>query len=122
MREPEELSDDQIAELRADLVELTGSLTAALAMGAESSKTVALDQTAVGRVSRMAAMQVQEMAKANLRSTRIRLEMVEHALRLAEDGDYGYCRRCEEPVGFRRLKARPETPFCLACQGALEAR
>ena len=32
------------------------------------------------------------------------------------------CRRCEEPIGFRRLQARPETPLCVACQNQRERR
>ena len=122
MQEPEELSPEQITELRDDLFELQRNLNEAAAMGAESSKTVPLDQSSVGRLSRMDAMQVQEMAKAGLRSLRTRLDQVALALRLVEEEEYGYCRRCEEPVGYRRLKARPETPFCVRCQGAIESR
>ena len=122
MQEPEEPRDDEVAELREDLLELQRNLKEALTLGAESSKTVPLDQSSVGRLSRMDAMQVQEMAKAGLRSVRLRLELVAQALRAIEEEEYGYCRRCEEPVGYRRLKARPETPFCLGCQGAIESR
>ena len=122
MQEPQELTAEQIAELRDDLVQLQRDLTETLAAGEETSKPVALDQSSVGRLTRMDAMQVQQMAKANLRSHQLRLEQAGQALRLVEEGEYGYCRRCEEPVGYPRLKARPETPFCLRCQGAIETR
>jgi len=120
--EPEDLSDDQIAELHDDLVELKGELTRMLSSAAESGEPVALDQSAVGRLSRMGAMQVQAIAQANLRSLKLRLDLVGQALRLGEDDDYGTCRRCAEPIGYPRLKARPESPFCLGCQGAIERR
>ena len=122
MEEPEDLTAEQRAELRTDLVALRGSLTEAVAADEAASKPVTLDQSSVGRLSRMDAIQVQQMAKASLRSHQLRLEQVAQALRLIESGDYGVCRRCEEPIGFRRLKARPETPFCLRCQGASESR
>jgi len=122
VREPQELTDEQVEELQGDLVELRRSLADALAAGRESSKPVALDQSSVGRLSRMDAMQVQQVAKANLRSCELRTQLVAQALRLVSEGEYGYCRRCEEPIGYSRLKARPETPFCLSCQGAIEKR
>ncbi|MFC1610411.1 TraR/DksA family transcriptional regulator [Myxococcota bacterium] len=122
MEEPEDLTTQQLEELRADLVELRRSLTEAVVADEAASKPVILDQSSVGRLSRMDAMQVQQMAKASLRSHQLRLKQVGQALRLSETDEYGACRRCEEPIGFRRLKARPETPFCLRCQGASEIR
>jgi len=122
VREPEELTPEQIEELRADLVELQRTLQEAVAAGESASETVALDPTAVGRLSRMDAMQVQEMAKAGLRNHKRRLVQVDNALRLFEDEEYGFCRACDDPVGYPRLKARPETPLCLGCQGEIERR
>jgi len=122
VHEPEELTEDELAELHADLVELQRTLQVQLVAEQAASQPVTLDQSAVGRLTRMDAMQVQEMSKANVRSLELRLAQVAQALRLADEDEYGFCRRCEEPVGYRRLKARPESPFCLACQGQLESR
>jgi DnaK suppressor protein len=48
-----------------------------------------------------------------------------HDIRLALDkiqnGGYGKCDGCEEPIGQRRLDALPWARFCVACQSALEA-
>jgi DnaK suppressor protein len=122
VHDPEDLTDDEIAELRDDLVQLKAELAQTLESAAESGEPVALDQSAVGRLSRMDAMQVQAMAQANLRSLKLRLDLIGQALRLMEDYEYGICRRCAEPIGYRRLKAKPESPFCLSCQGAIEQR
>ena len=113
MQEPEELSDEQVAELRGDLLELQRALVGTLAAAEESSKPVPLDQSSVGRLSRMDAMQVQAMAQANLRSHRLRLQQVEQALRLLDEEEYGYCRHCEELIGQRLtppLRPPPLTP------------
>ncbi len=59
---------------------------------------------------------------ANRRGARLRLDRVGAALKSAEAGEYGYCRSCEDPIGYRRLRAQPEAPFCLACQGRRERR
>ena len=40
----------------------------------------------------------------------------------SQDGSYGFCRLCEEPIGFKRLQAKPEAPFCVNCQSRHERR
>jgi DnaK suppressor protein len=42
------------------------------------------------------------------------------ALSTFDRGEYGLCRKCEEPIGYRRLSAKPEAPFCLECQRAVD--
>ena len=37
-------------------------------------------------------------------------------------GGYGFCRKCEEPIASKRLRARPEAPFCLECQRGADRR
>lgn len=117
--EPEELTQEQIAELREDMLALRELLTHLLDTSKEDSKPVDLDLP-IGRVSRMDAMQQQSMAKAGRAANERRLALLGAALRALEEDDYGYCRECEDPVGYRRLKARPETPFCVECQEARE--
>ncbi len=119
---PEELTEPQIIELTRALSQLQLSLREHLDASRKSSAPVQLDQTSVGRLSRMDAMQDQQMAAANRRQTQLRLDRVGAALKLAACDEYGYCRKCEEPIGYPRLRAQPETPFCLSCQGQRERR
>lgn len=121
-RPPEELTESQIGELTLSLRELQESLREHLDASRQSSAPVELDQTSVGRLSRMDAMQGQQMAAANRRQARLRLDRVAAALKAVERDEYGYCRACDEPIGHARLRAQPETPFCLACQGRRERR
>jgi DnaK suppressor protein len=44
------------------------------------------------------------------------LTQVSSALRRLDDGSYGVCQECGEPIDERRLLALPATPFCTACQ------
>ena len=118
----EELTDAQVEELVEALGELERSLRQHLEASRASAAPVTLDQTSVGRLSRMDAMQGQQMAAANRRVARLRLDRAAAALKAAENDEYGYCRACEEPIGYPRLRAQPETPFCLACQGRRERR
>ncbi len=115
----DELTAAQEQELHTDLLSLRIELEQLLADSQESSKAVDLDQP-IGRLSRMDALQQQAMAKANRAGTERRVKLIETALLTIKQERYGECRRCEEPIGYPRLKARPETPFCLECQGQIE--
>jgi DnaK suppressor protein len=117
----DELEEEERAELAADLRSLLDELHAALELSAEGAKPVDLDQP-IGRISRVEALQQQSMARATREGHRSRLDQVKLALSALEEDEYGLCRRCEEPIGFKRLKARPETPLCVACQGRMEGR
>jgi DnaK suppressor protein len=117
----DELTEPQLTELRAELIRLQKGLRMTLADELGRSDTVELDQP-IGRLSRMDAMQQQEMAKAERRRAELRLERVAVALEAFEDDEYGWCRDCEEPIGYRRLMARPDSFFCHACSTAREAR
>ena len=104
-----------LAELRERLEAMKGELQAALAGAHERSETVELDQSAVGRVSRVDALQHQAMAQAQHRRTEQQLKTVINALARIETDRYGECLRCGDEIGLERLRARPETPFCMAC-------
>ena len=99
-----------LAARRDELAGLSG-------LSAESRKPVELDQQSVGRLSRMDAMQMQAMAEATERQRAIELTRVEAALARLDAGDFGYCARCDEPIGEKRLQLDPATPFCIACAG-----
>ena len=45
---------------------------------------------------------------------------VEHALRRLEDGTYGICEACGQPIDEARLEALPAARFCLKDQAAAE--
>ena len=116
-----ELSEAEGVELRADLLALQGELEAALRASVEGAATVDLDQP-IGRLSRMDAMQGQALTKATRHRHQKRLNQVRAALKRVAEDEYGWCVVSDEPIGYARLKARPETPVCLAVQRKMEAR
>jgi DnaK suppressor protein len=44
------------------------------------------------------------------------LSKLDLALKKIEDGSFGICEICEEPIGKKRLEARPETSLCIKCK------
>lgn len=82
--------------------------------------TVSLDQTRVGRLSRMDAMQSQAMNKAAQERRRQELQRLQSALNKFDEQDYGYCEDCGEEISESRLILDPATPFCVQCAGRRE--
>ena len=118
MTEP--LTPAQVVELRADLDALVIQLTEQVRSTTAASAPVELDQAAVGRVSRIDAIQLQQMAVEQQRRSGLRLEQVRVALREFAGDDFGWCADCGEPIGYARLKARPESSRCMVCVRAGE--
>ena len=116
---PEELTDEQIAELTEILEDARGGIEAQLDASREDAKPVDLDEP-IGRLTRMDALQQQNMTKASRRSLEGRLKQIAGALTAVQQGDYGYCVRCDGPIGYLRLRARPESRLCVRCQERLE--
>lgn len=112
--------DADFDTLRARLLAEQEALSEGDAMRRAGSATVELDQTRTGRLSRMDALQGQAMAQAVSARARERLQRIAAALRRLDEGSYGDCVRCEEPIDPRRLRADPATLVCIACAGASE--
>jgi DnaK suppressor protein len=53
---------------------------------------------------------------------RRRLILIEESLEAIENGDYGFCEECEEPINEKRLLLMPFARLCVRCQSELERR
>lgn len=83
--------------------------------GTEAAAVVELDQTRVGRLSRMDALQGQAMSQERERRRLIQLQKIAAALKRIEHDDYGYCTECGEEIAFKRLEFDPAITLCFSC-------
>src|SRR5210317_1196948 len=90
--------------LRNDLLQIEES-------SKEAASTVELDQTRVGRLSRMDALQGQAMSKATRQRRETELQRIATALSRIEKGDYGYCLECDKKIAAARLEIDPAAPL-----------
>lgn len=82
---------------------------------AEERDVVVLDQTSVGRLSRMDALQNQAMQQETDRRREVELKRIDAALKRIEQDAYGYCVSCGEKIETKRLEMDPATPVCVDC-------
>ena len=105
---------------RTKLLHLRDELESIADSAAEASEVVELDQSKVGRLSRMDAMQGQAMAQASKERREQRLRQIEAALARLDDDEYGYCQACGELIDPRRLEFDPTALLCIDCASRAE--
>ena len=84
-------------------------------ISAEERDVVVLDQTSVGRLSRMDALQNQAMQVETERRREVELARIDAALQRLDEDEYGYCVSCGEEIQAKRLDMDPATPVCIDC-------
>jgi DnaK suppressor protein len=112
----EEQTNELRTRLKADLARLADHAHAGLEF------TMDRDRDRVGRDS------MDESTEEELYSTQLRLHdrearlagKIREALRRLHDGAIDECEECAEPIGFKRLMARPVTTLCFECKTARE--
>lgn len=112
------LEPDEV--IRERLLRRLAELDALKASTAEDRKPIELDQTSVGRLSRMDALQMQAMGAASQRMRAAERMRLGNALRRLDNGEYGWCLTCGEPIAPERLAVDPAIPVCVGCAGKRE--
>lgn len=97
------------------LLGLQAELQEQEALFGETSEPVELDQSKVGRLSRMDAMQAQQLALETSRRRQRQLTSIEGALHRVEAGEYGRCFVCHQEIDSRRLAIDPTCTRCMKC-------
>ncbi len=72
-------------------------------------------ENAIGRVSRMDAINNKSVAEASLRSSKRKLNNLRLALNKIDSPDFGICSRCKKPISPARLMYMPQSSRCVNC-------
>ncbi len=109
------MNKQQLDKFRDLLINKRDDLEALAKIGEEAAQTVELDQSKVGRLSRMDAMQAQAMSQETNRRRELELKKIASALNRINDGGYSYCVSCDEEISKKRLEVDPAAPLCIEC-------
>ncbi len=69
----------------------------------------------LGRLTRMEAMNEQEVSRRILDETLLRQTRLRNALSRIDSEEFGFCLACDGEIGFERMRIRPESVRCVAC-------
>ncbi len=89
-------------------------------VGNIAANPVELDQTRVGRLSRMDAMRAQAMSVEAKRRRESEVLKINSALNRIDEGSFGACLECDKPISTARLKLDPSALLCIQCAELLE--
>jgi len=70
---------------------------------------------AIGRVSRMDAINNKSVNEAALRQSELKLKKLKDALGQINDADFGLCLICKAPIQAGRIILMPESRKCIKC-------
>jgi DnaK suppressor protein len=105
-----EVLDRLRRQLEARAEELRGTIAA----GEAADAPIAPDSS-LGRLTRIDALQAQQMAQALVQRNREELGRISRALERMGAGNYGVCARCGENIAEARLQAVPDAVVCRDC-------
>lgn len=109
------MNKSELDQFLQQLVALKTDLQGREAEFKQGGDPVSLDQTRVGRLSRMDAMQMQQMALESSRRRQQQLVKIESAFGRIDTEEYGYCLRCGAEIDVRRLHIDPTNTLCIKC-------
>ena len=108
------MTPERLSYFRDRLLALEKEIQATLEASKEDSGVVELD-AAIGRLSRMDAMQNQQMALELRRRQEQQLQRIANALKRMNQNRYGLCGRCKQPIAEERLEVSPDVVMCVKC-------
>ncbi len=112
------ITPTQVTAFKAQLETTLAELDGLSDMAADARKPVTLDQTSVGRLSRMDALQGQAMQLETERRRENERSRIRAALERIESGDFGYCAVCGDDIAVKRLAHDPSVATCVDCASA----
>ena len=72
-------------------------------------------ENAIGRISRMDAINNKSINESALRKSEERLHNLQKVMEKGGTKDFGICLRCKKPIPVGRLMIRPESLYCVNC-------
>jgi DnaK suppressor protein len=111
------LTPDQLTELEEELRRQLLRLERSMGVTNAAMEPVQLDQTAVGRLSRMDSLQNQSLTRNLQEREQVKLAHLLDALERLEGGTFGLCTECGAEIPFERLFIMPEAASCGSCGG-----
>ena len=100
---------------KKQLTELRQEIEALSEVTEEARQPVELDQTMVGRLSRMDALQTQAMQLETERRRAVEIQRIDSALQRIDEGEFGHCVSCGVDIALKRLENDPTPPTCFDC-------
>ncbi|WP_323787341.1 TraR/DksA family transcriptional regulator [Psychroserpens sp.] len=102
------------AEIKQTILDEISKTEASIVHYKDLTKPIAPND-AIGRVSRMDAINNKTINEASLRQAESKLNTLKIVLSKINDDDFGVCLKCKQTIPIGRIFIRPESLFCVNC-------
>jgi DnaK suppressor protein len=110
---------DRLASLKSMLEQRLQALESMEAPRAAASE-LPVSEVESSPLDRATARLLNDLSREAAGHHAAEVQLLRHALAKFEDGSYGLCEMCGQPIGDSRLLAKPEAKLCIACQTRAE--
>ena len=110
---------DRLARLKSMLEQRLQALESMEAPPAQASE-LPVSEVESSPLDRATARLLNDLSREAAGHHAAEVQLLRHALAKFEDGSYGLCEMCGQPIGDSRLLAKPEAKLCIACQTRAE--
>jgi RNA polymerase-binding transcription factor len=101
-------------DIRQKLIDEIAKTEESVSEYKEQAKPMAPD-VAIGRVSRMDAINNRSIVEAALRKAEEKLKNLKRVQSKLDDSDFGICLKCNNEIPLGRILIRPESLLCINC-------
>ncbi|MDB3904989.1 TraR/DksA family transcriptional regulator [Crocinitomicaceae bacterium] len=108
------MNKEEIQDIKNRITEELKKTEEAILDYKESTKPIS-PENAIGRVSRMDAINNKSVVEAALRKAEEKLNKLKLVLDKVDDADFGICIRCEKPIPIGRVLLMPQSRNCVRC-------
>jgi DnaK suppressor protein len=108
------MTDKEKEQLKEKLIQEKTKVEKRIKSLKDLTQAIAPDN-AIGRVSRMDAINNKSVNEAALMSAENKLKSIDNALQNLDKDDFGKCKRCGQEIPMGRLVVMPESHLCIRC-------
>jgi len=108
------MTDQGKTDIKAKILEEIEKTKKSIADYKELTKPIS-PENAIGRISRMDAINNKSVIEAALRQAESKLKNLQAVLENMEDQDFGLCQKCQKPIPIGRILLMPQSRFCVNC-------
>lgn len=108
------MNTKELDEIKKKINEAIAKTSSDIEKLKEMAQPVAPDD-AIGRISRMDAINNKSVAEASLRKSKEKLKQLKYMLQSTSEPDFGLCAKCKAVIPIGRMLLMPQSRYCVNC-------
>ncbi|MDZ7725932.1 MAG: TraR/DksA C4-type zinc finger protein [candidate division KSB1 bacterium] len=108
------MNENKKQQIKSAILEQLSLIEKDIELLEEATAPIAPDN-AIGRLTRMDAINNKAVAEAALVDKRATFSNLKQALTKIDAADFGQCAHCGSEIAFERLMYLPHSPYCITC-------